>query len=201
MAAEPTICAWALRSAEERAYHDSEWGVPVTDDRKLFEFVVLEGAQAGLSWTTIIRKREGYRRALAGFDPAVVAEFDEADYERLLADPGIVRNRQKIRSHIANARAFLAVQREHGSFSRYIWSFVDHRPIQNRFRSLAELPAHTPLSDRIAKDLKSRGFSFMGSTIVYAHMQATGMVNDHLVDCPRHAEIQGLGGRDLGHCS
>ncbi len=187
-----SICDWALRSEEERVYHDREWGVPLHDDRRLFEFVVLEGAQAGLSWTTIIRKREGYRRALHGFDPVKVAAYGEADYQRLLADPGIVRNRQKIRSHIGNARAFLEVQAEFGSFDAYIWGFVDGQPLCNHWRTMAELPASTPLSDTLSKDLKRRGFSFMGSTIVYAHMQATGMVNDHLVDCPRHAECAAL---------
>ncbi len=186
---DESSCSWAARSPEEQHYHDHEWGVPIADDRKLFEFVILEGAQAGLSWTTIIKRREGYRRALAGFDPVKVARFDAADQQRLLADPGIIRNRAKVKSHIANAQAFLAVQTEFGSFARYIWDFVDGKPIQNAWHSLAELPAKTALSDRISKDLKQRGFSFMGSTIVYAHMQATGMINDHVLACPRHAAV------------
>jgi DNA-3-methyladenine glycosylase I len=170
-------------------YHDREWGVPLHDDRKLFEFLVLEGAQAGLSWLTILRKREAYRKAFEGFDPARVARYGARDVRRLLADAGIVRNRMKIESAVANARAFLAVQRELGSFDRYIWGFVDGRPIVNRRRSLRQLPPRTALSDRISKDLKRRGFRFVGPTIVYAHMQATGMVNDHLVTCFRWAAV------------
>ena len=171
------------------AYHDREWGVPVTDDRTLFEFLVLEGAQAGLSWLTILRKREGYRFAFEDFDPAGVARFDDSRIERLLADPGIVRNRAKITSAVTNARAFVEIQREYGSFSDYIWGFVDHRPIQNSWQSLEDVPATTPLAETLSKDLKVRGFRFVGPTIVYAHMQATGMVNDHLVGCFRHAEV------------
>ncbi len=168
-----------------RRYHDREWGVPVTNDRKLFEFLVLEGAQAGLSWRTILHRREGYRRAFAGFDPAKVARFDAARIRALLRDPGIIRNRLKIRSAVANARAFLAVRREFGTFSRYQWAFVKGTPIRNRWRTLRQLPARTPLSDAFSADLRRRGFSFVGSTIIYAHMQATGMVNDHTVDCFR----------------
>jgi DNA-3-methyladenine glycosylase I len=186
---EPTRCGWCGSDPLYVAYHDREWGVPVVDDRVLFEFLLLEGAQAGLSWSTILRKREGYRRAFAGFDPAKVARFDRRRIEKLLADPGIVRNRLKVESAVSNAAAFLAVQEAHGSFAAYIWDFVDRRPIQNRWRALAELPARTPLADAISKDLKRRGFRFVGPTIVYAHMQATGMVNDHAVSCFRHREL------------
>ena len=182
-------CGWQGMQELYVRYHDREWGVPLHDDRKLFEFLVLEGAQAGLSWLTILRKREAYRKAFEGFDPARVARYGARDVRRLLADAGIVRNRMKIESAVANARAFLAVQREFGSFDRYIWGFVDGRPIVNRRRSLRQLPPRTALSDRISKDLKRRGFRFVGSTIVYAHMQATGMVNDHLVTCFRWAAI------------
>lgn len=171
------------------AYHDTEWGVPLHDDRGLFEFLVLEGMQAGLSWITILRKRESFRRAFSGFDPRRIAAYRERDVRRLLADPGIIRNRLKIEAAINNARLFLETQEEFGSFDSYIWRFVDGRPIRNRFRSLTELPARTPLSDTISKDLKDRGFKFTGSTIVYAHMQATGMVNDHMLYCFRHREI------------
>ena len=172
------------------AYHDEEWGVPVHDDRLLFEFLVLEGAQAGLSWLTILRKREGYRQAFAGFDPATVAAFGPADVERLLADPGIVRNRLKIESAIDNARAFLRVQEEFGSFDAYVWGFVGGETIQNEWRTMAEIPAKTPEAERMSADLKKRGFRFVGPTICYAHMQATGMVNDHTVDCFRYPELQ-----------
>jgi DNA-3-methyladenine glycosylase I len=168
--------------------------VPLRDDRALFEFLTLEGAQAGLSWLTILRKREAYRRAFAGFDPARVAPWGRAAVRRLLADPGIVRNRLKIEAAIGNARAFLEVQREFGSFSDYIWRFVDGRPIQGSWRSLAEIPATTPLAGALSRDLKQRGFRFVGPTIVYAHMQATGMVNDHLVACFRHRQVAALGG-------
>jgi len=183
---EPTRCPWPGDDPLMRSYHDEEWGVPVHDDRKHFEFLVLEGAQAGLSWTTILRKREGYRAAYRGFDPAVVTRFTAKRVLKLLADPGIVRNRLKIESSIRNARAFLAVQKEFGSFDRYLWAFVDGRPVINRWTRLAQIPASTPLSDRVSKDLKARGFSFVGSTIVYAHLQAVGVVNDHLVGCFRH---------------
>jgi DNA-3-methyladenine glycosylase I len=171
------------------AYHDREWGVPLHDDRKLFEFLVLEGFQAGLSWNTILRKRENFRKAFHNFDVRKVARYGEKDITRLLADAGIIRNRLKVRAAVANARRFLEVQKEFGTFDRYIWGFVKGKPVQNRFRTLAELPAHTPLSDRISADLKARGFRFVGSTIVYAHMQATGMVNDHLMSCPRYKEL------------
>ncbi len=184
-----TRCWWCGDDPLYVAYHDREWGVPVHDDRTLFEFLLLEGAQAGLSWITILRRREGYRRAFAGFDPAVVAGFGEREIATLLADSGIVRNRQKVRSAVANARAFLAVQEEWGSFDAYIWHFLDDGPIQNHWRQPSEVPATTPHAAAISKDLRRRGFSFVGPTIVYAHMQATGMVNDHLVDCFRHAEV------------
>jgi len=177
-------CAWASGELSIR-YHDEEWGVPVHDDRTLFEFLILEGAQAGLSWNTILGKRDNYRRAFAGFDPKKVARYDSRKAEQLLRDPGIVRNKLKIASTIANAKAFLAVQKEFGSFDRYIWQFVDGKPRQNLPRSLKEVPARSPDSDAISKDLKRRGFNFVGSTICYAFMQAVGMVNDHVVDCFR----------------
>ena len=170
-------------------YHDKEWGVPVHDDRKLFEFLVLEGAQAGLNWRTILLKRKGYRRAFAGFDPKKVAAFDKRKVENLLADPGIVRNRLKVESAVANAKALLAVRGEFGSFDSYIWAFVDGRPICNRRRSLSEIPAVTPEAKRMSADLIKRGFRFVGPTICYAFMQAVGMVNDHLVDCFRYSEV------------
>ncbi len=178
-------CPWADGSPLYAAYHDEEWGVPVHDDRTFFEFLVLEGAQAGLSWSTILNKREGYRDAFAGFDPAKVARFDGRTTERLLSDPRIVRNRLKIESSVGNARAFLDVQREFGSFDRYVWTFVGGAPIRNRWRTLSDVPARTPQSDALSKDLVRRGFRFVGSTIVYAFMQATGLINDHLVTCPR----------------
>jgi DNA-3-methyladenine glycosylase I len=171
------------------SYHDTEWGVPLHDDCALFEFLVLEGMQAGLSWITILRKRDNFRRAFSGFDPRRIAAYRERDVRRLLSDPGIIRNRLKIEATINNARRFLRIQQECGSFDNYIWRFVDGRPIRNRFRRRSELPARTPLSDTISKDLKSRGFKFTGSTIVYSHMQATGMVNDHMLYCFRHREI------------
>jgi DNA-3-methyladenine glycosylase I len=182
-------CGWA-RSEHEIAYHDNEWGVPLHDDRRLFEFLVLEGAQAGLSWSTILRKREGYRAAFDGFDPNLVASYGEAKMAALLADPGIVRNRLKISSAISNARCFLAVQQEFGSFDAYVWRFVDGSPKQNQWKTLAELPARTPESDAMSKDMRQRGFRFVGSTICYAHMQATGMVNDHLTSCFRYKDLK-----------
>ncbi len=184
-------CGWA-RKPLDIEYHDREWGVPLHDDRRLFELLVLEGAQAGLSWSTILAKREGYRRALAGFDARKIAAFDDRDVQRLMADEGIVRNRLKIAAAIANARAFLDVQREfrgRGGFDAYLWSFVGGRPRMNRFKTLAQVPARTEESDAMSKDLRKRGFKFVGSTICYAFMQATGMVNDHLVTCYRHREI------------
>jgi DNA-3-methyladenine glycosylase I len=182
-------CAWAGENPLYVAYHDAEWGVPVHDERTLFEFLVLEGAQAGLSWITILKKREAYRRAFDGFDPARVARYDAKKVEALLGDAGIVRNRAKIESAIGNARAFLEVQAELGSFDAYQWRFVDGRPRQNAWRTAKDVPATTPESDAFSKDLKRRGFRFVGSTIVYAHMQAVGMVNDHVVGCFRHREV------------
>ncbi len=184
-----TRCGWCGDDPLYVAYHDEEWGVPVHDDRHMFELLVLEGAQAGLAWITILRKREAYRKAFRGFDPAKVARFGEKDVARLLADAGIVRNRLKVASAIRNARAYLEVQAEFGTFCAYLWGFVDGRPVVNRWRSLAEIPARTELSDRISKDLKQRGFNFVGSTIIYAHLQSAGLVNDHLVDCFRHREL------------
>ena len=175
------------------AYHDTEWGVPLHDDRALFEFLVLEGAQAGLSWLTILKKRENYRAAFDGFDAAKVARYNARKVAALLANPGIVRNRLKISAAIVNAKAFLAVQEEFGSFDAFIWRFVDGRPKQNHWRTMQEVPARTAESDAMSKDLRQRGFKFVGSTICYAHMQATGMVNDHLISCPRHAELGGHG--------
>ena len=184
-------CGWSYSgmSREYVEYHDSEWGVPVRDDRKLFEFLVLEGAQAGLSWSTILRKREGYREAFAGFDPERVARFNARTVERLLKFDGIVRNRLKVQSAITNARCFLTVQDEFGSFSDYSWAFVGGRPLVNRWIEMKQIPATSPESDAFSKDLQKRGFKFVGSTIMYAHMQATGMVNDHVVGCFRYAEV------------
>jgi DNA-3-methyladenine glycosylase I len=182
-------CGWCGTDPLYVAYHDTEWGVPVHDDRLLFEFLILEGAQAGLSWITILRKRENYRRAFAGFDAEKVARYSPRQIERLLADPGIVRNRLKVQAAVNNAQRFLDVQEAFGSFDAYIWRFVDGKPIVNRRKSLSQIPARTQESDALGKDLKARGFKFVGSTICYAHMQATGMVNDHIVDCFRHAEV------------
>ena len=176
-------CGWAGTDPLYVAYHDQEWGVPVHDDRHLFEMLTLEGAQAGLSWHTILKKRENYRAAFDNFDPAMISVYDEAKIAALLADAGIVRNRLKIAGTVKNARAFLAVQAEFGSFDAYIWRFVDGQPIQNARATLSDIPASTPVSDALSKDLKKRGFTFVGSTIMYAHMQATGMVNDHIVGC------------------
>jgi DNA-3-methyladenine glycosylase I len=182
-----TRCKWAEGvSLGYIEYHDREWGVPVFDDRVQFEFLILEGAQAGLSWSTILNKRDGYRKAFADFDPVKVARFTEKRVEKLLQNPAIVRNRLKVKSAVTNAKAFLAVQREFGSFSDYIWDFVGGEPIQNKFRKDSDIPATSPESDALSKDLKKRGFKFVGSTIVYAHMQATGLVNDHVVGCFRH---------------
>ena len=185
---QPKRCAWAGKELMIR-YHDEEWGVPLHDDRSLFQMLILEGAQAGLSWDTILNKRESYRRAFDEFDPPAIAKYDEQDVTRLLGDPGIVRNRLKVRSAIRNARAFLAVQEEYGSFDTYIWQFVGGRPVRNDRRSLEEIPALTAESDAMSKDLKKRGFNFVGSTICYAFMQSVGMVNDHTIDCFRYAEI------------
>jgi DNA-3-methyladenine glycosylase I len=183
-------CPWAV-GTQYIAYHDEEWGLPVHDDRLFFEFLILEGAQAGLSWSTILNKRASYRAAFAGFDPLRVARYGDRDVERLLNDPGIVRNKLKIGSAISNARAFLDVERECGSFDRYVWSFVGGAPKQNRRRSMRDVPARTRESDALSADLKRRGFRFVGSTIIYAFMQATGLVNDHLVACPRWKAVQG----------
>jgi DNA-3-methyladenine glycosylase I len=180
-------CGWAGKDPLYRAYHDEEWGVPLHDDQRLFEMLVLEGAQAGLAWITILRKREAYRRAFEGFDPARVARFDELKVQELLLDAGIVRNRLKIEAAIGNARAFLEVQREHGSFDHYLWFQVDGKPTVNQWSSLAELPAVTPEAERLSRDLKKRGFRFVGSTIVYAFMQAVGLVDDHLTTCWKRA--------------
>ena len=182
-------CAWGSSNPLMIEYHDTEWGVPVHDDRKLFEFLILEGMQAGLSWNTILNKRENFRRAFAEFDVEKVARFGKRDVNRFLKDAGIIRNRLKIEAAINNAQRFLEVQHEFGSFDAYIWSFVNGQPIKNGCRSLKDIPAKTPLSDAISKDLKQRGFKFVGSTIVYAHLQATGMVNDHTVDCFRYTEV------------
>jgi len=181
-------CPWP-KSELDILYHDTEWGVPLHDDRALFEFVILEGAQAGLSWSTVLKKRDAYRIAFDGFDAATIAGYGEAKVAELLANPGIIRNRLKIAAAIGNAKAFLRVQAEWGSFDAYLWQFVGGRPIQNSPRTMADIPVRTPESDAMSKDLIRRGFKFVGSTICYALMQATGMVNDHLVDCPRHAAL------------
>jgi len=185
-------CAWAKNDLAIE-YHDKEWGVPLHDENRLFEFLILEGAQAGLSWDTILRKRENYRKAFAGFDPAKVARFNEAKCEKLMLNDGIIRNRLKIASAVQNAKAFLNAQREFGSFDRYIWDFVGGKPITNKTRSVADIKAKTEISDLISKDLRKRGFNFVGSTIMYAFMQATGMVNDHLVTCFRFKEVGNVG--------
>ncbi|MEM1058379.1 MAG: DNA-3-methyladenine glycosylase I [Verrucomicrobiota bacterium] len=189
---EPVRCAWVGESEIYRRYHDTEWGVPVRDDRLQFEFLILEGAQAGLSWLTILKKREAYRAAYEGFDPEVVARYGAKETQRLLHDAGIVRNRLKIAASITNARAFLEVRDEFGTFCDYIWGFVGGRPVQNHWRHAGEVPVTTPQSDALSQDLKRRGFKFVGSTITYAHMQATGMVNDHTTDCFRHREVAAL---------
>jgi len=182
-------CPWVGSDPLMVRYHDREWGVPVHDDRKHFEFLVLEGAQAGLSWTTVLRKREGYRLAFSNFDPERVARYTAKRIQKLLRDPAIIRNRMKIESAVRNARAFRAIQEEFGSFDAYCWRFVDGRPKLNRRKAIREIPATSRESDAFSKDLKGRGFRFVGSTIIYAHMQAVGMVNDHLVDCFRYREI------------
>jgi DNA-3-methyladenine glycosylase I len=189
---EKKRCAWTGTDPHMLAYHDEEWGVPLHDDRGLYEFLVLEGAQAGLSWRTILHKRDAYRRAFDGFDPEKVARYDKRKVAALLADAGIVRNRAKIGSAIKNAGAFLDVQAEFGSFDAYQWRFVDGRPVQGRRRDVGEIPARTAQSDAMSQDMKRRGFTFVGSTIIYAHMQAVGMVNDHVVDCFRHRQIAKL---------
>ncbi len=196
MSAKIRRCRWAEGISQAYLdYHDHEWGVPVHDDRKQFEFLILEGAQAGLSWSTILHKRDGYRRAFADFDPETVARFTVRRIDRLLTDPSIVRNRLKVEAAVSNARAFLAVKEEFGNFSDYIWGFVGGRPIQNNFRQDQQIPATSKESDRLSQDLRARGFKFVGSTIIYAHMQATGLVNDHVVGCFRHAQCRALGER------
>jgi DNA-3-methyladenine glycosylase I len=186
-------CPWPSNDPLMLRYHDEEWGVPLADDRKLFEFLILEGAQAGLSWRTVLYKRENYRKAFAGFDPEKVARFNAAKISQLLQDPGIIRNRLKVESAVANAEAFLKIKDEFGSFAQYSWNFVEGRPIQNRFEKVKGIPARTEISDAFSKDMKKRGFRFVGSTILYAHMQAVGMVNDHIVGCFRHAEVGRMG--------
>ena len=186
---DKTRCDWAGKDPLYIEYHDREWGVPLYDDSSLFEFLILETFQAGLSWITILRKRENFRKALDGFDYIKIADYGQDKVEELLNNSGIIRNRLKIKATISNARAFIRVREEFGSFSKYIWGFTGGKPIINTFKSISELPAKTPLSDLVSKDMKKRGFSFVGSTVVYAHMQATGMVNDHLVGCYRHDEV------------
>jgi len=182
-------CDWANRNELEQSYHDNEWGVEIHDDRTLFEFLVLEGAQAGLSWSTILRKREGYRRAFDNFDARKISRYSENTVSRLLTDSEIIRNRLKINATITNARAFLQVQKEFGSFDRYIWQFVQGKPIRNSWRKMTDIPSSTPESDAMSKDLRKKGFKFVGPTICYAFMQAVGMVNDHVVDCFRYREL------------
>lgn len=185
----PQRCGWCGDDPLYVAYHDTEWGVPLHDDQRLFEFLILEGAQAGLSWITLLRKREAYRAAFADFDPQKVARFGPRQIERLMNNPGIVRNRLKVEAAISNARCFLEVQEAFGSFDAYIWRFVEGQPVRNRWKTLAQVPASTPASERLSTELKARGFKFVGPTICYAHMQATGMVNDHLTSCFRHAQV------------
>ncbi|MEQ1823895.1 MAG: DNA-3-methyladenine glycosylase I [Fimbriimonadaceae bacterium] len=184
-----TRCPWAESTELYQRYHDEEWGVPVHDDQRLFEFLILEGAQAGLSWITILNRREGYRRAYDGFDAKIVASYGEEKKLALLQDAGIIRNRLKVEASITNAIAFLKVVEEFGTFDAYQWGFVGGKPVVNAFKTLAEIPATSPISDAMSKDMKQRGFKFVGSTILYAHMQACGMVNDHLVDCPRYLAV------------
>lgn len=186
---EKKRCPWPSTNPLMIGYHDEEWGVPLHDDQKLFEFLILEGAQAGLSWETVLNKRENYRKAFDNFDPVKIAKYSEKDFERLLGNAGIIRNRLKIRSAISNAKLFLEVQKEFGSFDKYIWSFTNHKTIKNDIRKMEDYQATTPESDAMSKDLKKRGFKFIGSTICYAFMQATGMVNDHTLDCFRYEEV------------
>jgi DNA-3-methyladenine glycosylase I len=182
-------CGWGIGDPLYEAYHDEEWGVPVYDDDTLFEFLILETFQAGLSWITILRKRENFRKAFDDFDYKKIAKYNQKKIDSLLLDAGIIRNKLKVNATITNAQSFMKIQEEFGSFSKYIWGFVDGKPIKNKFKSLNEMPANTPLSDALSKDLKQRGFKFVGSTVVYAHMQATGMVNDHEVGCFRYKEV------------
>jgi len=191
---QPKRCSWvSLENQLLREYHDREWGVPTHDDRRHFEFLILEAAQAGLSWSIVLNKREGYRRAFSRFDPEKVARYSQSRIDKLTTDPSIVRNRMKIAAAVRNARALLAVREEFGSFDAYCWRFVDGRPRQNRWRSQRQIPATTAESDSFSRDLKRRGFSFVGSTVIYAHMQAVGMVNDHLVECFRYRDVRRLG--------
>jgi DNA-3-methyladenine glycosylase I len=190
---EPTTknrCGWCGDDPLYQQYHDVEWGMPNFDDRQLFEFLLLEGAQAGLAWITVLKKREGYRKAFSQFDPLRIARYDKRRLERLLQNPNIIRNRLKVESAVSNARAYLSILETHDSFADYIWQFVDHQPVQNRFRSMKQVPANTPVSDAMSRQLKKDGFRFVGTTICYAYMQATGMVNDHLVSCFRHDECR-----------
>ena len=183
-------CAWVPLDDElYQNYHDAEWGVPVYDDQKIFEFLVLESAQAGLSWITVLRKRENYRKAFVGFDPQKVSRFTPEDIKRLLKNPGIIRNRKKIEAAVNNAKCFLQVQKEFGIFAKYLWNFVGGSPIRNRWQKVSDLPTKTKEAEELSKDLKERGFKFLGPTVIYAHMQATGMVNDHMVDCFRYKEV------------
>ena len=183
-------CGWCGDDPLYQHYHDIEWGMPNFDDRQLFEFLLLEGAQAGLAWITVLRKREGYRKAFSQFDPLKIAKYDKRRRERLLQNPAIIRNRLKVESAVSNARAYLGILEKHDSFADYIWQFVDHQPLQNRYRSMKQVPANTPVSDAMSRQLKKDGFRFVGTTICYAYMQATGMVNDHLVSCFRHDECR-----------
>jgi DNA-3-methyladenine glycosylase I len=183
-------CPWCLGAEDYIKYHDEEWGVPVRDDKKQFEFLVLESAQAGLSWYTVLRKRSNYRDAYDGFDPAIVAKYGESKLEEMLQNAGLIRNRAKLQASINNAGLFLDLQQKHGSFCNYLWDFVDGKPVINTLKTMKEIAPSTPLSDKISKDLKQKGFKFMGTTIVYAHLQATGLVNDHLISCFRHKEVQ-----------
>ncbi|MDA9909079.1 DNA-3-methyladenine glycosylase I [Gammaproteobacteria bacterium] len=185
-------CAWAGDDPLYQKYHDKEWGVPLHSDKKLFEFLILEGMQAGLSWITILKKRQAFREAFDGFDFNKVAKYPDSKIEQLLDNPGIIRNKLKVNAAVTNAQAFIRIRKEFGTFNKYIWQFVDHQPLQNSWKNLQEMPAKTPLAETITRDLKKRGFSFVGPTIVYSHMQATGMVNDHTRDCFRHQEIREL---------
>ena len=182
-------CSWSGNDSLYMSYHDEEWGVPVYDDEKLFEFLILETFQAGLSWITVLRKRENFRKAFDNFDYQKIARYGDNKFDELINDAGIIRNKLKIKATISNAISFIEIQREFGSFSKYIWEFVNHKPINNKWKSLNEIPATTELSDKLSKDLKKRGFKFVGSTVIYAHMQATGMVNDHVIDCFRYTEL------------
>lgn len=191
MSSKERRCGWCLGDPLYETYHDTEWGLPLFDDRKLFEFLILEGAQAGLSWITVLKKREGYRQAFDDFDPEKIARYTPKKIEKLLQNPAIIRNKLKVNSAVKNARAYLDLLDNGTRFSDFLWDFVDGKPIQNRWKTLKQVPATTPLSDKLSKALKQRGFNFVGSTICYSHMQATGMVNDHLVGCPRYKAVQG----------